>query len=108
MLDTNTLFPGIAVMALVTYLIRMLPLTLFRKKITSPFLLDVLYYVPYAVLSAMTIPAIFHCSNSIISALVGTALALVLAYRGKSLLTVSIWACVAVFMTEWILPFLPL
>ena len=63
--DVQYLFISVAVMALVTYLIRMLPLAAFRKKITSRFLMNFLFYVPYAVLSAMTIPAVFYSSGSI-------------------------------------------
>ncbi|MBQ8884730.1 MAG: AzlD domain-containing protein, partial [Oscillospiraceae bacterium] len=65
----------ILVMAGVTYLIRMLPFTLFRKKIKSKFLQSFLYYIPYAVLSAMTIPAIFYSTGDIITAVVGTIIA---------------------------------
>ena len=65
MSDALYLFISVAVMAMVTYLIRMLPLSLFRKKIKSRFVLDFLYYVPYAVLAAMTIPGVFYSSNSV-------------------------------------------
>ena len=73
----------IAVMALVTYLIRVIPFALFRKKIKSRLLQSFLYYVPYAVLSAMTIPAIFYSTGNMTTALVGTAVALALAYFDK-------------------------
>jgi len=63
MSDALYLFISVAVMAMVTYLIRMLPLSLFRKKIKSRFVLDFLYYVPYAVLAAMTIPGVFYSSK---------------------------------------------
>lgn len=96
------LFGSLAVMALVTYLIRMLPLTLFRKKIKSRFVLDFLYYVPYAVLAAMTFPAVFYSSDGIISAAAGTVVALVLAFFEKGLLTVAVSACGGVFIVELI------
>ena len=70
----------IIVMAGVTYLIRMIPFTFFNRKIKSQFFRSFLYYIPYAVLSAMTIPAIFYSTGSIMTAAVGTAAAAVLAY----------------------------
>ena len=91
------------VMAGVTYLIRMLPLTLVRRKIRNAFLRSFLYYVPYAVLSAMTVPAIFYSTDSILSALVGCAVAVVLAYLRRSLLTVAASAVATVFITELIM-----
>ena len=92
----------IAVMAIVTYLIRALPLTLIRREIKSPFLKSFLYYVPYATLAAMTFPAILTATSSVTSAAAGFVVALVLAFLGKSLFTVSALACVAVFVVEWI------
>ena len=83
-------FLYILVMAAVTYLIRMLPLTLIRRKITNRTLRSFLYYVPYATLSAMTFPAILTATGSAISAALGFAAALILAFRGKSLLTVAL------------------
>ena len=85
----------IAVMAGVTYLIRVIPFTLFRKKIQSPFFRSFLYYIPYAVLSAMTIPAIFTSTGSIVTSLVGTAVAVLLAYFGKPLIVVALAASAA-------------
>ena len=85
----------IAVMAGVTYLIRMIPFTLFRKKIQSPFFRSLLYYIPYAVLSAMTIPAIFTSTGSLVTSLVGTAVAVILAYFRKPLIVVALAASAA-------------
>ena len=96
----------ILVMAGVTYLIRMLPLTLVRGKIESPFVKSFIFYVPYAVLSAMTIPAIFYSTSSLASALAGLVVAIVLAFIGKSLLTVAISACASVFIVELIIKFI--
>ena len=90
-------------MAGITYLIRMLPLVLVKKKIKNRFVLSFLYYVPYAVLSVMTIPAIFYATSSVISAVVGFLAALVLAYFGKSLLKVAAISCVVVFLVEFIM-----
>lgn len=94
-----TMFLYIAVMAGVTYLIRMIPFTLFRKKIKSRFIQSVLYYIPYAVLSAMTFPAIFYSTNNTITAAVGTVIAIILAYFKLPLTVVAIAACAAAYIT---------
>ena len=97
----------ILVMAGVTYLIRMLPLVLFKKEITSPFVKSFLYYVPYACLAAMTFPAILTATSAgIISGVAALIVALIAAYREKSLLTVAICACAAVFIVERIMEFM--
>ena len=93
----------IIVMALVTYLIRMIPLTVFRKKITNQFIRSFLYYVPYACLTAMTIPAVFYATGSLWSALAGVTVAVILACFRRSLVTVAAGACLAVFIVEQIL-----
>ena len=93
-------------MALTTYLIRVLPLTIFRKPIQSRFLRSFLHYVPYACLTAMTFPSILSSTASLISGAAALIVAVVLAYRGKSLLTVSLAASAAVMVTEWIMVFL--
>lgn len=92
----------IAVMAGVTYLIRMLPFTLFRRKIKSRFFQSVLYYIPYAVLSAMTFPAIFYSTDSTVSAAVGTVIAVVLAYFKVPLVVVALAASAGAFVTGFI------
>ena len=79
----------LVVMALVTYLIRMIPFTLCRKEIQSVFFRSFLAYVPYAVLGAMTFPSIFFATASLPSAIAGTAVALVLAFFRRSLVTIS-------------------
>ena len=79
----------IAVMAIVTYLIRMLPLTLFRSKIKSKFLRSFLKYIPYTVLSAMTFPAIFYSTGNVITATVGTVAALITAFFRLPLIIVA-------------------
>lgn len=93
----------ILTMALTTYLIRVLPLTIFRKPIKSRFLRSFLHYVPYACLTAMTFPAILSSTDTILSGAAALVVAVLLAYRGKSLLTVSLSASAAVMLTEWIL-----
>ena len=69
------------------------------------FLLSFLYYVPYAVLSAMTFPAILSSTDYGVSAVVGTAVAVILSYFEKSLLTVAVCACVSVYLSEFIIHF---
>ena len=82
----------IAVMAGVTYLIRMLPFTLFKSKIKSKFLRSFLKYIPYTVLSAMTFPAIFYSTGNVITAAVGTIAALITAFFGLPLIVVAVAA----------------
>lgn len=89
----------IAVMAGVTYLIRMIPMTVFRKKIRSRFFRSFLYYIPYAVLSAMTIPAIFYSTGNMITAAVGTVVAVILAYWNLPLIVVALAASAAALLT---------
>ena len=90
----------IIIMALVTYLIRAIPLTVFRRKITNPFVCSFLYYVPYACLTAMTVPAVFYATKSFASAFAGVAAAVALACYRRSLVTVAAGACIAVFAAE--------
>jgi len=95
-----TLIGYIAVMAGVTYGVRCLPLTLFRKDITNVYIRSFLKYIPYAVLGSMTLPAILYSTGSMLSAAVGLIVAAVLSYMERSLLTVAAVACVAVFLVE--------
>ena len=87
-------------MAVVTYLIRMIPLTVFRKEINNRFIKSFLYYVPYACLMAMTFPAVLYATDGVWSALIGVLVAMILAFFNKSLVTVAIAACLAVFLVE--------
>ncbi|MBQ7801966.1 MAG: AzlD domain-containing protein [Oscillospiraceae bacterium] len=98
-----SIYAYIAAMALTTYLIRVLPLTVFRKPIKSRFVRSFLHYVPYACLTAMTFPAILYSTESVISGLGALIVAVVLAFFGKSLLTVSLASCVTVFLLERII-----
>lgn len=104
---SHNVYIYILVMAAVTYLIRMLPLVLARKEITSPFVKSFLFYVPYACLAAMTFPAILTATSGVASAAVGFVVALIAAYREKSLLTVALQACLAVFLVERLMAYLP-
>ena len=98
------LYPYLLVMAIVTYLIRMLPLAFFRRKITSPFLLGVLHYMPYAVLGTMTVPAIFTSTGAVIPSVVGFAAALLLGLKRRSLIEVALAATAAAYVTSLLLP----
>ena len=98
---TPDLIANLVVMAGVTYLIRVIPFVAFRKKIQNRFIRSFLYYIPYAVLAAMTVPAIFSSTSHLYSALVGFAAALVTAFFGRGLETVALSACGAVLLAEF-------
>ena len=91
------------VMAGITYIIRMVPLVLVKKKIKNKYILSFLYYIPYAVLSVMTFPAIFYSTSSVVSAVIGTIIALVVAFMNKSMVIVAALSSLGVFVTELIL-----
>ena len=91
----------ILAMALTTYLIRVLPMTIFRKPIKSRFLRSFLYYVPYCCLTAMTFPSILSSTASILSGAAALVVAVILAYRGKSLIVVALSSSAAVLVVEW-------
>lgn len=99
----NNLYLYIFTMALTTYLIRVLPLTIFRKPIKSRFLRSFLYYVPYACLTAMTFPAILSITDSVFSGGAALVVAVLLAYRGKSLIVVALSSSAAVLAVEFLL-----
>ena len=101
-----SIYVCIFAMALTTYLIRLLPMTLFRKPIQSRFLRSFLHYVPYACLTAMTFPAILSSTASLISGIAALVVAVVLALRGKSLILVAVSSSAAVLVTEWLLKLL--
>ena len=90
----------ILVMAVTTYLIRVLPLTLLKKPIQNRFIKSFLHYVPTACLAAMTFPAIFSATENVISGAVGLAVAVLLALKKKSLIVVAIASCLSVFLME--------
>lgn len=92
-----------AIMALVTYATRVIPLVLFRKKIENRFIQSFLLYMPYGVLAAMVFPSIFYSTAMLISAICGTIVALILAFNKKGLLPVAISATATVFVVERIL-----
>ena len=100
---SNTyVFLSIAAMALTTYFIRMLPMAIFRKKIENRWIKSFLYYVPYVVLSAMTFPAIFTSTGSVLGASLGCGVAIILAYFNNGLLTVAIGAAATAFIIQFL------
>ena len=96
----------ILVMAVTTYLIRALPLLFMKKPIRSRFLRSFLHYVPVACLTAMTFPAILYTTEHLLSGAVGLGLAVLLALKNKSLITVAAAACLGVFLTEQLMRYL--
>ncbi len=92
-------FIAVLIMALVTYLPRVLPLVLFRREITSPFIRSFLHYVPFAVLASLTFPDIFYSTGNFKTALCGTLVALLLAYKKQGLVVVALAAILTVFLT---------
>jgi len=99
----NNVYIYILVMATVIYLIRMLPLTIFRKKITNKTLRSFLFYVPYVTLAVMTFPAILDAASSIWSGLAALVTGILLAWFGVNLFGVAVSSCLVVFIIEFIL-----
>ena len=97
---THNVYIYIFGMALVTYLIRVLPLTLIRKEIKNVTLRSFLYYVPYVTLAVMTFPAILSATQSPIAAAIALVVAIVLAYTGRGLFFVAVSACLTVLLIE--------
>ena len=93
----------IAVMAVTTYLVRALPLTLFKKPIRSRFIRSFLHYVPVACLTAMTFPAILYGTEHMVSGAAALVAAVVLSLMNKSLIVVAASSCAAVFIIEQLL-----
>ena len=104
-MDLKRVMICVALMALVTYIPRVLPVTVFRKQIKSRFLRSFLDYTPYAVLGALTFPDVFFSTGHMFSAAGGTAVAVFLGYRGKSLVVVAVAAIAVVYLLEMIAPF---
>ncbi len=101
--DMTRVLICVAIMAGVTYLIRVFPLTVFHKQIKSKYIRSFLNYTPYAVLGAMTFPDVFFSTGNYISAVAGTVVALILAYQRRGLVTVACAAIAAVFLVELVL-----
>lgn len=100
MVDTKLFFWYLFLMAGSTYLIRAIPFALVKKKIENKFVKSFLHYIPYAVLTAMTIPAAFYATDQLLSAVAGVLVAVILALKNKSLTVVAVFACIAVFLVE--------
>lgn len=100
MIDLNRAFICVALMALVTYIPRVLPVTIFRKQIKSRFICSFLDYTPYAVLGALTFPDVFTSTGHLYSAVGGTLVAVALGYKGRSLVVVAMAAIITVYLLE--------
>lgn len=98
---SGNIYIYIAVMALVTYLIRVLPLTLIRKQIKNKYLKSFLYYVPYVTLAVMTFPAILHATQSIYSGLLALIVGIVVAWFGFDLFKTAVSCCLIVLILEF-------
>jgi len=96
----HNVYVYIFIMFAVTYLIRVLPLTLIRKPIRSRFIRSFLFYVPYVTLAVMTFPDILHATNSVWSGLLALLAGVALAWSGQSLLGVAVLSCAVVFVAE--------
>ncbi len=105
MIDSS-FFVYLALMAGVTYIIRMVPLTFFNKKIKNKYVQSFLFYIPYAVLSCMTFPAVFSATSNLYSAVAGVIVAVILAFYEKSLIVVAISSCAGVLIVDFILKFI--
>ena len=105
-MELKSFFTYLVIMAGSTYLIRAVPFAMINQKIENRFIKSFLYYIPFAVLSAMTFPAILYATDSVLSAAVGFVVAILFAWKGKSLTTVAVAACVAVFAVEYMTGFM--
>ncbi|MBE6784302.1 MAG: AzlD domain-containing protein [Ruminococcaceae bacterium] len=97
---SNNVYIYIGIMALVTYLMRVLPMTIFRKEIKNKTIRSFLYYVPYVTLTVMTFPAILEATGSMWSGLAALIIGVLIAWKGGSLLIVSVASCAVVFLLE--------
>ncbi len=102
-MDNTRFFIYLFVMAGVTYLVRMIPMVLIKEKIKNRFILSFLHYIPYTVLSAMTVPACFYATDSPISAVAGFVIAVIASLLERTLIQVAVISCAGVFLTEFVL-----
>lgn len=105
-MNNERFFIYLAVMAGVTYLVRMIPMVLIKEKIKNKFVLSFLHYIPYTVLAVMTVPACFYATGSPVSAITGFIVAVIAALFEKSLLQVAILSCAGVLVTELVMRFI--
>lgn len=94
------------IMAGVTYLIRVIPFVLVKNKIENKYIKSFLYYIPYAVLTVMTIPAVFFATDFVLSAAIGLVVAVIFSLRGAGLTKVAVLACLSVYVTEFVMRFI--
>lgn len=99
-MSLNKILISVLLMAVVTYLIRVFPIAIFKKKIKSKLFKSFLYYVPFAVLGAMTFPSILYSTSNLYFSIIGTVVALVLAYYEKGLLQVAMSAVLVIYFCE--------
>lgn len=99
-MDNTKFFIYLAVMAGVTYLVRMIPLVAIKEKIKNKFVLSFLHYIPYTVLSAMTVPGVFYATGNTVSACIGFVIAVIAALFNRSLVQVAALSCLGVLVTE--------
>ena len=99
-MKNSVFFIYLLILAGSTYLIRAIPFIAIKEKISNSFVRSFLYYIPYAVLTAMTIPAVFYATNWWVGAAAGLIAAVIFALKGKGLTTVAVASCVAVFIVE--------
>ncbi len=104
-MSTKELLVATLVMAVVTFLPRVLPLAVFRRKIKNPFVRSFLLYMPYGILAAMVFPAVFYSTSALLSAAIGALVSFLLAWNRRGLLTVAVGGTLAVLLTEWALAF---
>ena len=105
-MSTRYLIISIAIMAVVTYATRVIPLILCRSKIKNKYIKSFLLYMPFGVLAAMIFPAILYSTATLSSAIVGMCVALLLSYMKKGLLPVALFSCLSVFITEMIIKYI--
>lgn len=105
-MDNTKFFLYLFVMAGVTYLVRMIPLTIIKEKIKNRFILSFLHYIPYTVLSAMTVPACFYATGNTTSAVVGFIIAVIAAFFERTLIQVAALSCAGVLITEIIMNYI--
>ena len=99
-MELTSFFTYLLILAGSTYLIRVIPFVAVKNKIENKFVKSFLYYIPYAVLTAMSLPAVLYATRSVISAAVGLVVAVIFALRGKGLTTDAVAACIAVYVVE--------
>jgi branched-subunit amino acid transport protein len=105
-MNNSVFFVYLLIVALTTYLIRAIPFSLITKKVTNKYVKSFLYYIPYTVLAAMTIPAALYVTGSIYSSIAGLLVALIVAIKKSNLTLVALAACVGSLIVEIIMLFI--